>query len=59
MVESIVADEEAAVNGMPTYSDFELDVMDEIKAWAMLSSIKFADSKDMVKAFWGEKLDEK
>mgnify|MGYP001074443151 CR=1 FL=1 len=56
-MDSIVLDEIAKNNAVNTVSEFEEDVMEDIKAWANMSSLSFSSNNEMIDAYWATKLD--
>ena len=55
-MDNIMADEINRVSPEKVLSEFELKIADEIFAWSMLQDKMFATTKDLINAFWKEKL---
>lgn len=52
----LVVDEMNRVSAKQVVSEFEQKISDEIFAWSMLQDKMFSTTKDLINAFWKEKL---
>lgn len=52
----LMLDEMKRIAAVDVPSDFELSVANEIFAWSMLQDQVFPTTKDLISAFWEEKL---
>lgn len=55
-MQDLLKDELNRVNASQVYSEYETQIMEEIYAWAMLQDQVWTSSKEVVEAFWKEKL---
>ena len=56
MTDTLVQDEIARIYAEENYSEFEFYMMYQIMAWRLYQGKKFGSTKEMVNAFWSERL---
>lgn len=56
MTDALVQDEIARVYAEENYSEFEFYMMGQIMSWCLSQEKKFGSTKEMVNAFWSERL---
>jgi hypothetical protein len=57
VIDSFVKEEVDRIHAEENFSEFEFYMMGQIMAWCLGQEKKFGSTKNMVNAFWDERLD--